>query len=205
MSAYGIPTAPVKLAATAEEAAIIADEIGYPIVMKIASADIPHKSDIGGVVLGLKNTDEIRQAFTRVMDNGRQARPDAVIEGVHLQQMVPPGQEVIVGAARDAQFGPLVMFGSGGVEVEGLKDVAFALAPLTPREAGRMLAKTWAGRKLDGFRSIEPADKAAVLDILVRLAQLAEDLPEISEIEINPLRVLAPGQGAVAVDVRVRL
>jgi len=205
MSAYGIPTAPVKLAATTDEAAAIAEVIGYPIAMKIASADIPHKSDIGGVALGLKNPVEVRQAFARVMDNGRQARPDAVIEGVHLQRMVPPGQEVIVGAARDVQFGPLVMFGSGGVEVEGLKDVAFALAPLTLREAERMLAKTWAGRKLDGFRSIEPADKAAVLEVLVRLAQLAEDLPEISEIEINPLRVLPPGQGAVAVDVRVKL
>ena len=205
MSAYRIPTASVKLATTADDAASIAEEIGYPIVMKIASADIPHKSDIGGVMLGLKNSPEIRQAFERMMESGRLRRPDAVIEGVHLQQMIPPGQEVIIGARRDAQFGPLIMFGSGGIEVEGLRDVAFALAPLTVREAERMVAKTWAGKKLDGFRSIESADKAAVLDVLVRLAKLAEDMQEISEIEINPLCVLAPGQGAVAVDVRVKL
>jgi acetyltransferase len=119
--------------------------------------------------------------------------------------MVPAGQEVIVGVKRDPQFGPLVMFGSGGVEVEGLKDVAFALAPLLPSEAEWLLQRTWAGRKLAGFRSIPPADREAVLEILQRLAQLAFDLPEIAEIEINPLRALAPGQGAVALDVRVKL
>ncbi|MBM3151566.1 MAG: CoA-binding protein [Chloroflexi bacterium] len=205
LRACGIPTAPVRLAATVEEAVVIAKEVGYPSVLKIASADIPHKSDIGGVVLGIMNPDEIRSAFEQVMKNSRAARPQAKIDGVQVQRMVPPGQDVIVGAARDVQFGPLVMFGSGGVEVEGLKDVAFALAPLNPHDAERMLSRTWAGRKLDGFRSIGPADKAAVLDVLVRLAQLAEELPEISEIEINPLRALAPGQGVVALDVRVKL
>jgi len=205
LRACGIPTAPVRLAATVEEAVVIAKEVGYPSVLKIASADIPHKSDIGGVVLGIMNPDEIRSAFEQVMKNSRAARPQAKIDGVQVQRMVPPGQDVIVGAARDVQFGPLVMFGSGGVEVEGLKDVAFALAPLNSHDAERMLSRTWAGRKLDGFRSIGPADKAAVLDVLVRLAQLAEELPEISEIEINPLRALAPGQGVVALDVRVKL
>jgi acyl-CoA synthetase (NDP forming) len=117
--------------------------------------------------------------------------------------MLPDGQDVIVGATRDPQFGGLVMFGSGGVEVEGLKDVAFALAPLAAGEADELLGRTWAGRKLAGYRNIPPVDGAAVKEVLQRLAQLAADLPEIAEIEINPLRAM--GKGALAVDVRVRL
>lgn len=122
-----------------------------------------------------------------------------------MQRMLPPGQEVIVGIVRDPQFGALVMFGSGGVEVEGLKDVTFSLAPLSREEAARMLERTWAGRKLRGFRSLAPADREAVIDTLVKLAALGADLPQIAEIEINPLRVLGAGQGAVAVDVRAKL
>ena len=122
-----------------------------------------------------------------------------------MQRMLPTGQEVIIGARRDPQFGALMMFGSGGVEVEGLKDVAFALAPLLHSETDWLLGSTWAGRKLAGFRSIPAADAEAVKEILERLGQLAFELPEIAEIEINPLRVLAPGQGAAAVDVRVKL
>jgi acyl-CoA synthetase (NDP forming) len=119
--------------------------------------------------------------------------------------MLPAGQDVIVGTIRDPQFGPLVMFGSGGVEVEGLKDVAFALAPLTCREAEGLLEKTWAGRKLNGFRSLAPADREAVLDALVRIGQLAVDHPSILEMEVNPLRALPQGQGAYAIDIRVML
>jgi len=119
--------------------------------------------------------------------------------------MLPPGQEVIVGAVADPQFGPLVMFGSGGVEVEGLRDVAFALAPLSRDDAERLLTSTWAGRRLSGYRHLPPADRDAVLDVLLRLAQLAADFPEIAEIEINPLRVFPAARGAVAVDARVRL
>jgi acetyltransferase len=116
--------------------------------------------------------------------------------------MLPDGQEVILGASRDPQFGPLMMFGSGGVEVEGLKDVAFALAPLLPSEADELLQRTWAGRKLAGYRSLPPADAEAVKEILQRLAQLVSDCPQVDEIEINPLRVM--GRGALAVDVRVK-
>jgi acetyltransferase len=126
--------------------------------------------------------------------------PDAKIEGVHLQRQVPPGQEVILGAVQDPQFGPLIMFGSGGVEVEGLRDVAFALGPLTQAEAGSLLRKTWAGRKLEGYRNIPPVDKSAVIDALVRFSCLASEHPELAEIEINPLRVLE--RGVVAIDVR---
>ncbi len=205
MAAYKIPSAPVKLARTETEAAVIAAQLGFPVVLKIASPDIPHKSDVGGVYLNAKDADETRFGFCTVIGNAGRLQPDARIDGVQVQRMVPAGQEVILGVKRDAQFGPLVMFGSGGVEVEGLKDVAFALAPLLPSEAAGLLQRTWAGRKLDGFRGIPPADKAALLEVMGRLAQLAFDLPEIAEIEINPLRVLAPGEGAVSLDVRVKL
>jgi acetyltransferase len=203
MAAYGIPTAPVKLARTEAEAAKIASELGFPVVLKIASPDIPHKSDVGGVLLNIQTSEEAAMGFRSVTERALCARPDAKIEGVYIQHQSPDGQEVILGASRDAQFGALMMFGSGGVEVEGLKDVAFALAPLTPSEADDMLRRTWAGRKLDGYRNIPPANAESVKEILQRLAQLAHDFPEIVEIEINPLRVLS--KGAVAVDVRVKL
>jgi acetyltransferase len=129
--------------------------------------------------------------------------PDTAVDGVDVQPMIPDGQEVIAGVVGDAQFGPVLMFGSGGVEVEGLKDVAFALAPITQQEVEQMLQSTWAGRKLAGYRQIQAGDATAVTQILVRLGQLAADFPQLAEIEINPVRVLE--KGAWAVDVRGRL
>jgi acetyltransferase len=137
------------------------------------------------------------------MEGVRLQRPSAVIDGILVQRQIAEGQEIIIGCTRDETFGPLVMFGSGGVQAEGLQDVAFALAPLNAIEASELMQRTWAGRRLDGFRNIAPGDKAAVVDVLVRLSHLAHDHPEIREIEINPLRVLA--SGAVAVDVRMVL
>jgi len=157
------------------------------------------------VTLDVQDAAGVRQAFERMLAQARAARPQAKIQGVSVQPMLPPGQEVIVGVVRDDQFGPLVMFGSGGVEVEGLKDVAFALAPLTPLEADALLDATWAGRRMLGFRNIPAGDRAAALDTVIRLAQLAEDLPEIAEIEVNPLRVLPGKGGALALDVRLKL
>ncbi len=203
LSAYGIPTAPVKLARSADEAASLAEELGFPVVLKIASPDILHKSDVGGVLINQNTKSEVHTAYTQLMKHVQAARPEAKIEGVYLQKQILPGQEVILGAARDPQFGPLMMFGSGGVEVEGLKDVAFSLAPLNEREAEQLIVRTWAGRKLAGFRNIPPADRKAAIDALVRLSRLAYEHQEIEEIEINPLRVL--GRGAVAVDVRMKL
>jgi acyl-CoA synthetase (NDP forming) len=185
------------------EARTLASQIGFPLVAKIASADILHKSDIGGVMLDIHSSDEAVQAFDALMRRAKEQRPNAKLEGVTYQRQIPAGQDVIVGMARDAQFGALIMFGAGGVEVEGLKDVAFALAPLSEREADRLIERTWAGKKLSGFRSIPAADKAAVKDALIKLAQLACDHPEIAEIEINPLRALS--QGAVALDIRVKI
>jgi acetyltransferase len=201
-AAYGIPTASIRLARNADEAASIAGELGFPVVMKIASPDILHKSDVGGVMLNLQVAQQVQVVYAQMLERVRAARPEARIEGVHLQRQVPQGQEVIVGMVRDPQFGQLMMVGSGGVEVEGLKDVAFALAPLSQAEAREMLRKTWAGRKLQGFRNIPPADEDSVIDALVKLSHMALDNEHIEEIEINPLRVLS--NAAIAVDVRVK-
>jgi acetyltransferase len=205
MNAYGIPTVQPQLAQTAHQAADLAQEMGFPVAIKIASPQITHKSDVGGVLLHLQNPQEVENGFAKVIENSQAALPDADLLGVLVQRMIPAGQDVIIGAIQDPQFGALVMFGSGGIEVEELKDVQFALAPLSIKEAKQMLADTWAGKKLHGFRNLPPADQDAVVDALLRLAQLACDYPRLAEIEINPLSVLEQGKGALAVDVRVRL
>ncbi|MCK6582118.1 MAG: acetate--CoA ligase family protein [Anaerolineales bacterium] len=202
MTAYGIPTAPIRLARTEDEAVEIANELGYPVVMKIASPDILHKSDVGGVVLNINDAASLQSAFTKMLTQIRSRVPPPRVDGVHLQSHIAEGQEVIVGMMRDEQFGPLMMFGSGGVEVEGLKDVAFCLGPLDQAEAEDMMRKTWAGRKLKGFRSIPAVDEGSVRDVLINLSRLAAEHDEIEEIEINPLRVLS--KGAVALDVRIK-
>jgi acetyltransferase len=202
LAAYGIPTAPIRLARDENEAISIAEELGFPVVMKIASPDILHKSDVGGVLLDIKDTESLKSGYAKMMEHIKARLPEARLDGVYLQRQIPPGQEVIAGMVRDAQFGPLMMFGSGGVEVEGLKDVAFALAPLTRFEVREMMRKTWAGRKLKGFRNIPPADEEAVIDVLVKLSRLAIENEDIEEIEINPLRVLT--KGAAALDVRMK-
>ena len=205
LGAYGIDLPRIASAATADEAVAVADAIGYPVAIKVASPDIPHKSDVGGVLLGLGDADAVRAGFATVQANARRAHPAARLDGVHVQRMLPEGQEVIVGAVQDPQFGALVMFGAGGTEVEGMKDVAFALAPLPRAEAEAMLDDTWAGRKLRGFRNLPPADREAAIDALLRLGQMVADHPEIAEVEINPLRVRPRGEGVVAVDVRLRV
>ena len=205
MQAYQIPVPPSRLAHSPQEAVALAQRLGYPVALKIVSADISHKSDIGGVLLNLSGDESVARGFTAVMQNAQDARPQAEIVGVHVQPMLQEGQDVIIGAVQDAQFGPLVMFGSGGIEVEGLKDVAFALAPLTREEANYLIDETWAGRKLRGYRNIPAGDRSAVVAALLHLAQLAADFPQLAEIEINPLRVLPENGGVLALDVRARL
>jgi acetyltransferase len=210
LQAYGIPTVLIELARSPQAAAEIAARLGFPVALKIASPDILHKSDVGGVLLNLGDAEAVARGYAAVVARAQAACPQAEIQGVHVQRMIPAGQEVIIGMVRDPQFGPLVMFGSGGVEVEGLKDVAFALgpnvaAPFSRAEAGRLLDETWAGRKLGGFRNLPPADRPTVIDALLRLAQLAADFPQLAEIEINPLRVLPAGQGVFAIDARARI
>jgi acetyl coenzyme A synthetase (ADP forming)-like protein len=197
-----IPTLPIKLARSANEAARMAKEMGFPVAVKIASPDISHKSDVGGVEVGLRTASAVRAAFKRVTENAKHARPNARIEGVTVQAMARPGREVIVGAVRDPQFGPLVMFGSGGVYVELLKDVSFRLAPVARSEAVAMIEETLAGKLLSGLRGQPPADKAAVADVIVAVSELVAADESIAEMDINPLVVYNEGQGAVAVDVR---
>ncbi len=204
LAAYGIPTPRAAIAATAAEAVDLAWQVGFPVALKIASPDIVHKTEAGGVLLNLSGPDAVKKGFADIMSSARAAVPEARIDGVHVQRMVTAGQEVIIGAVHDPQFETIVMFGSGGIEVEGLRDVEFALAPLNEAEAAGLLERTWAGRRLAGFRNLPPADRAAVLDIIRRLGQLAADFPELAEIELNPVRVLPEGEGAVAVDARAR-
>jgi acetate---CoA ligase (ADP-forming) len=202
LAAYGIRVPPLRLAETAVHAIALADKMGYPVVLKIASPDILHKSDVGGVLLNVTAPDGVATGFATLVEKARAAHPQAAIQGVTVQPMIAHGQEVIVGAVQDPQFGPVVMFGSGGVEVEGLRDVAFALAPLTEDEADYLLNHTWAGRKLAGYRNIAAGDITAVRETLFRLGQLVADFPQLTEIEINPLRVLPAGQGVYAIDAR---
>lgn len=205
LTAYDIPVPGSGLATTADGAVELARQVGLPVVLKIVSADVPHKSDVGGVVLDVRTETAVAEAFTNMMAKVQTAVPQAKLDGVLVQPMIPDGQEVIVGVVRDPQFGPVLMFGSGGVEVEGLNDVAFALAPLTQAEAESLLKNTWAGRKLAGYRHVAAGDETAVLNIILRLGQLAADCPQLAEIEINPLRVFPNGQGAISLDVRARL
>jgi acyl-CoA synthetase (NDP forming) len=204
LAAYGIALPPTRLAACADQAVALAGEVGYPVALKLASPDITHKSDIGGVALNLADGEAVRAAFDRIVAAARAAHPQAVIEGAAVQKMLVRGQEVIVGMRRDPQFGPLVLVGSGGVEVELVRDVATGISPLTHAEAERMLDATRAGVRLKGWRNFPPADREAVLEAMLRLSQAACDFPAIAELEINPLYVLPQGQGAFAVDVRGR-
>jgi acetyltransferase len=202
---YGLKCAPQAVVGTAEEAVSAAHALGFPVALKVESAEVTHKSDIGGVVLELADDESVADAFAAVT---RSVGADGDVGREHralVQRMVDAGQEVILGMVRDAQFGPLVMFGSGGVEVEGLNDVAFALAPISRAEADRMMESTWAGRRLRGYRNIPPGDREAVLEALVRLGQLGMDNPQVMEVEVNPLRVYPVGQGAVVLDARLRL
>lgn len=199
---YGIRVPAEGVATSAGEAAALAKRIGFPVALKLLSPDIAHKSDVGGVLLNVHNAEEAAAGYTTLLRRAQEAAPQAAIDGVLVQEMVGDGQDVIVGAVRDPQFGPLLMFGSGGVEVEALRDVAFALAPITFREAEELLAETWAGRRLRGYRHVPPADQDAVLDAIHRLSQLVCDHAGLQEIEINPLRVLERGQGAIALDIR---
>ena len=203
LRAYGIPAPAMALARSAAEVGVMAARIGFPVAMKIISPDILHKSDVEGIALNLGSVAEVKEAYTEMMARMGEMAPEALISGVQVQQMISGGQEVIAGVTHDPQFGPLVMFGSGGVEVEGLRDVAFELAPLTPVAAQRLLDVTWAGEKLAGFRHLPAVDEAALIAILMRLGQLAADQPRLVEIEINPLLVLP--EGVSAVDVRARL
>lgn len=203
LDAYGIATAPAALATAADEAAQAAARVGFPVVMKIVSPDISHKTDVGGVRLGLATADEVREAFNAMRTDVHRRAPNACIDGVLVQRMVRGGRETIAGVTRDRLFGPLVMFGLGGILVEALRDVVFRVAPLGPLDAAEMVAGIRGAAILAGIRGEPPADRPALVDAVRRAAQLAVDFPEIEEMDINPL--LAFEHGVVAVDARFRI
>jgi len=204
VAAYGIEVAPTALARSPEEAAALAEEFGYPVVLKVASPKILHKTDVGGVIVGLNRAEEVREAYVKILENVHRYLPKVVPHGVEVQKMMPGGIELIVGVTRDVQFGPLLAFGLGGVYVNLLKDVSFRLAgSLSVRQIEEMIAETRAYTLLRGYRGQEPADIAEVVRIIGRVAALVRDFPEIAELDINP--VLAYRQGAVALDVKITI
>ena len=205
IAAYGFRGPRSACASSASEASDAAEQIGYPVVLKIISPQILHKSDVGGVRVGLANREAIHEAYAQMVARAGAAAPHASIGGVLAQEQVTGGREVILGMARDPQFGPLLMFGLGGIYVEVLKDVAFRIAPLAGAEAEAMIREVRAFPILQGVRGEAPADLAALVQDILRLSQLVTDFPEISEIDINPLFVKPAGEGTVALDARIRL
>ncbi len=206
LQAYGLRIPQSEIADTPEKAASIASKIGYPVVLKIASPDILHKTDIGGVKVGLENASDVRDAFELMVYRAQRYIPEARIWGCLVQEMAPTGGlEVLVGMNRDPQFGPLITFGLGGIYVETLRDVTFRVAPISKQEAEEMLTQVRAHALLDGVRGQPPMDKRAIVDTLLRVSQLVEDFPEIIEMDINPLMVYPEGQGALALDMRLVL
>jgi len=206
MEAYGLKIPKSQVAEDPDKAVAIASQIGYPVVLKIASPDILHKTDVGGVKVDLQNAEQVRDAFELMVYRAQRYVPEARILGCLVQEMVPEGGiEVLVGMNRDPQFGPLVTFGLGGIYVETLKDVTFRIAPFSEQEAGEMLSEIRAHALLDGVRGKPAADKQAIIDALLRVAQLVMDFPEITELDINPLMVYPRGQGAIAIDMRLAL
>jgi acetyltransferase len=203
--AAGIRMPKAFIAQSSEEAGALADFIGYPVAMKIVSPDILHKTDIGGVVLGVKSRDEAEKNYDILIRRARLATPGARIIGVLVQKMVPPGREVIVGAVRDAQFGPLLMFGLGGIYVNFLRDVSYRLCPLTRDEAAKMIEETRAYTLLRGVRGEPPSDIDSIIDVILRVSQVMIKFKEISEIEINPLFVYESSEGCIGVDIRVTI
>jgi acyl-CoA synthetase (NDP forming) len=203
LASLGIRTTRLRLAASREDAVAAGHEVGYPCVLKVSSPGITHKSDAGGVKLGLANEKQVAEAYDVIMASCRAKYPEAAIEGVTVQEMARPGLEVIIGMATDPQFGPVLMFGLGGVWVEVLKDVSFKIAPLTRDDARAAIGEIRAARLLEGFRGSDPVDVAALEDILLRISDFVIATPEVREMDLNP--VFAYPHGAVAVDARVVL
>lgn len=200
---YDIPVTRFEMAKKEKDAVKFAEEIGYPVVLKIVSPDIIHKSDVGGVILNLKTTHEIEKAYRTILTNVKNHKPNAKISGILVQEMAPPSTEVIVGAIKDDQFGPSVMFGLGGIFVEVLKDVVFRIAPVTKQEAELMITEIKAYPVLKGYRNQPPLDTSAIVDIIVNTSKLVTDHQVIKELDLNPVMVYK--KGAKTVDARIIL
>jgi acetate---CoA ligase (ADP-forming) subunit beta len=199
----GIPVVEAKLAQTKTEAISLSKKMGFPVVLKIVSPDVIHKSDSGGVELGLASVAQVGKAYSKILSAIKKHYPKAKIQGVSVQKMARPGVEVIIGMTKDAQFGPVLMFGLGGILVEVLKDVAFRIVPLTKRDAHEMIKDIKGYPVLEGYRGQEPADVAFLEDLILKVSDFVDKNPEIKELDLNP--VFAYKDGAVAVDARVIL
>src|SRR5208283_3056163 len=200
---YGIPVTKFKVASNETQAAAYAAEIGYPVVLKIVSPDVIHKSDAGGVIVDLKNASDVGNAYRKILENVKKYDANAKIVGILVQEMAPASTETIVGAIKDPQFGQTIMFGLGGIFVELLKDVNFRIAPITADDAKEMITQLKAYPLLKGFRNTPPADIDALIAILVSVSRLVTENPEIKELDLNP--VLAYQTGAKTVDARIIL
>jgi acetyltransferase len=205
IAAYGFRLPQNVLTRTVDEAVSAATRIGFPVALKIVSHEILHKTDVGGVRLNLQDADAVAEGFGSIDASVRRFFPNAVIQGIAVQEMVAGGKEVILGMTRDPSFGPLLMFGLGGIYVEVLKDVAFRVAPIGPDEAEAMIREIRSFPLLRGVRGEKPSDMAAMVEALERLSQLCTDFPEILELDVNPLLVKPEGSGAVAIDARLAL
>jgi len=199
----GIPVVEAKLAQTKTEAISLSKKMGFPVVLKIVSPDVIHKSDSGGVELGLASVAQVGKAYSKILSAIKKHYPKAKIQGVSVQKMARPGVEVIIGMTKDAQFGPVLMFGLGGILVEVLKDVAFRIVPLTKRDAHEMIKDIKGYPVLEGYRGQEPADVAFLEDLILKVSDFVDKNPEIKELDLNP--VFAYKNRAVAVDARVIL
>ena len=197
----GVPVAKTVLTTSEEEARTQAGQIGYPVVLKIVSPDISHKSDIGGVKVGLEDAAAVTAAFNEIIANAQKAVPDASITGIAVQHMAPQGTEVIVGMTTDPQFGPVVMFGLGGIMVEVLKDVSFRVVPLAERDAEQMIDEIKGKAILDGVRGQPAADRTAIKSALLSVSEFVEQNPDVQELDLNPMLVYR--DGAIAVDARI--
>ena len=200
---YGMPVTKISVAKTEEEAVEAAEETGYPIVLKIVSPQVLHKSDAGGVLVNIGDAEGIREGYNRILSNVKAHAPDAEITGILVQEMAPNGTEVIIGSTRDPTFGPTIMFGLGGIFVEILKDVSFRLAPITRSDAEEMIREIKAYKILEGARGMPPADQETIAEILLATSRMLMECPEIRELDMNP--VLVYEEGARIVDARVIL
>jgi Acyl-CoA synthetase (NDP forming) len=200
LSAYGIPVASFKVVKTKEQALKAAKGLGYPVVLKVCSSEIPHKSDVSGVRIGIRDSRELNFQYEDMMTEVFHRTSNTKVDGVIVQQMVTEGVELILGAKRNAQFGPVVVFGWGGVYTELLKDFSCGITPLSPEDVERMISSTKVSKLLDGFRGTLSADRLFLKECILRVSQLVSEFPEIVELDINPLKVFS--KGGVAIDVR---
>jgi acetate---CoA ligase (ADP-forming) len=205
LKSFGLPIPRSAICRTADETVAAALDVGFPVALKLASRQIVHKTEFGGVQLNLHDELAVRQAFATIRGRLVEANQIDAFDGVLVQPMIGGGVELMVGVTQDPSFGPLIGFGLGGIHVEILKDVCFRVTPITDRDAKEMIRSIRGYPLLEGYRGHPPADLSAIQELLLRVARLVEEVPDISELDLNPVIALAPGQGCWIVDARIRL